>query len=131
MSLTKEYSKNTCTVTFSLPKEAVGSANAVHLVGDFNDWDHTATPMTKNNDGEFVVTLVLEQHRDYQFRYLIDGDRWENDWNADRYEPNRYGVENSVAVIELRSNDSDGSKTKVKTAQQPEPRKRVRLNASV
>jgi len=105
MSLKKHYGKNNCSVTFLLPREAVGSANAVHLVGDFNEWDHTATPMTKNEDGEFVVTLTLEHNMDYQFRYLID-DWWENDSNADRYEQNQYGVENSVVAVELRSNDS-------------------------
>jgi 1,4-alpha-glucan branching enzyme len=100
MSPEKHYGKNNCSVKFSLPKEAVGSANTVHLVGDFNEWDHTATPMAKDENGDFVVTLTLELNRDYQFRYLIDGDRWENDWDADRYDPNQYGIENSVVVIE-------------------------------
>lgn len=130
MSLKKHYGKNSCSVTFSFPKEAVGSANAVHLVGDFNEWDHTATPMTKGENGEFVVTLTLEPNRDYQYRYLIDGDRWENDWNADRYEPNQYGVENSVVVVELPPSDSDAEQqSRSKTAQQKQPSKRVRVNA--
>jgi 1,4-alpha-glucan branching enzyme len=132
VSLTKQYSKTHCTVTFSLPKEAVGSANTVHLVGDFNEWDHTAAPMIKQKNGEFVATLVLGQNRDYQFRYLIDGNRWENDWSADRYEPNQYGVENSVVVVESRSNDSAAEQQKKgRTAQQRQSRKRMTVNARV
>jgi 1,4-alpha-glucan branching enzyme len=64
MSLKKHYDKNNCSVTFSLPKEAVGSATTVQLVGDFNEWDHTAAPMTKDDNGDFVVTLILESNRD-------------------------------------------------------------------
>ena len=132
MSLKKHYGKNNCSVTFSLPKEAFGAANEVHLVGDFNEWDHTATPMTKNENGEFVVTLTLEPNSDYQFRYLIDGERWENDWNADRYEPNQYGVQNSVVIVELRPNDSDVEQpSRGKTAQQRQPTKRLRANSRV
>ena len=128
MSLKKHYDKNNCSVKFSPPKEAVGSANAVHLVGDFNDWDHTATPMTKDENGDFVVTLTLELNRDYQFRYLIDGDRCENDWNADRYDPNQYGVENSVVVVESPSRDSDvEQQSRSKTGQQKQRRKHVRV----
>jgi hypothetical protein len=41
----------------------------------------------------------LETGREYRFKYLIDGKRWENDWHADRYEPNIYGTDDSVVVI--------------------------------
>ena len=32
--------------------------------------------------------------------YLLDGDRWENSWKADRYEPNPFGGDDSVVVVE-------------------------------
>jgi hypothetical protein len=44
------------------------------------------------------VTLELAPGKAYQFRYLLDGDRWENDWRADRYVPNPYGGDNSVVL---------------------------------
>ena len=31
-----------------------------------------------------------------EFRYLIDGKTWQNDWYADDYVPNAFGSENSV-----------------------------------
>ena len=102
MSIKKQYLKNkpVCKVTFSLPKKIVKSAKTVHLVGDFNDWDQQAASMKKLKDGSFKITLELETGREYQFRYLIDGTDWENDWNANKYVPNPFGdSDNSVVVV--------------------------------
>jgi len=102
MSLTKQYlkSKQLCKVTFRLPAEAAKEANTVHIVGDFNSWDIYAIPLQKLKDGTFKVTLELEPNREYQFRYLINEETWENDWEADKYVPTPYGnAENSVVVV--------------------------------
>lgn len=102
MSIKKQYlkSKPICKVTFRMPKEATQSAEKVHVVGEFNNWDVYATPMKKLKNGTFTVTLDLEQKREYQFRYLMDETRWENDWHADKYVPTSYGDgDNSVVVI--------------------------------
>ena len=45
------------------------------------------------------MTLELETGRSYRFRYMIDGWKYENDWGADRYEPNPYGGEDSVVDV--------------------------------
>jgi len=98
----KQYlkTKNACKVTFRLPGEAVKNAAAVHLVGGFNGWDPKAAPMKKMKDGSFQIALTLEAGRSYQFRYLIDGKTWENDWAADRYAPSSFGAdENSVVDV--------------------------------
>ena len=101
MSLKKQYLKTraACRVTFPLPKKAAAFANTVHLVGDFNDWNKSITPMKRLKNGSFTTTLVLRRNKEYQFRYLLDGLQWENDWKADKYVPNRYGSENSVVVV--------------------------------
>jgi len=102
MGLTKKYvkAKNTCSVTFSLPKEAVKTAKTVHLVGEFNDWQLHATPMKKTAHGSFTATLKLKAGREHQYRYLIDDKKWENDYKADKYVPSPYGVcDNSVVVV--------------------------------
>jgi 1,4-alpha-glucan branching enzyme len=88
-----------CRVTFRFPKEAAPDARNVIVAGDFNNWDKEAHPMKKLRNGNFAVTLELEKGRKYQFRYLIDGDRWENDWHADMYEPNPFGGNNSVVAL--------------------------------
>jgi hypothetical protein len=43
--------------------------------------------------------LWLEAGQQYRFRYLVDGERWENDWAADAYLPNAYGGEDSVVTV--------------------------------
>lgn len=101
MSLKKQYLKKNgvCRVTFSLPKQAAGSAGSAHLVGDFNDWSQSTTPMKRLKNGTFTATLALQPNKEYHFRYLVDGHRWENDWNADRYVPNAHGSDDSVVVL--------------------------------
>lgn len=83
-------------VEFTLPDAIAAEAESAFLVGDFNDWDEQATPMTKYKNGKFKVTLSLETNRDYQFRYLVDGNQWHNDWEADRYMANPFSGDNSV-----------------------------------
>jgi len=102
MSLQKRYLKSRplSKVTFRLPAEAVPAGAMVHLVGDFNDWDAAATPMSQLKSGEFKVTIDLPVGQEYEFRYLINGRVWENDWAADKYAPSGLGVEeNSVVAV--------------------------------
>lgn len=84
-------------VTFELPAEV--GAESVVVCGDFNDWAQDATPLKRRKDGSFAATLRLAPGR-YRFRYLLDEQRWENDWVADGYEPNEHGSDDSV--IDLR-----------------------------
>lgn len=97
--LKKQYlkSKSTCKVTFELPKAI--EAESAHLVGDFNSWDTQATPMKRLKTGAWKVTLELEMGREYQYRYLVDGQDWHNDWAADKYVPNMVDGDNSVVVV--------------------------------
>ena len=93
-------SKRLSKVTFKLPKDVAKSAKTAHIVGEFNDWDTKATPMKRLRSREFTVTIDLETGREYQFRYLLDGSRWENDGEADRYVSTPYtNTENSVVVV--------------------------------
>ena len=92
-------SKPVCKVTFELPAQVATGAAKVTLVGDFNGWDRVATPLKRQKDGAYRLILDLPCDREYQLRYLIDDDRWENDWEADNYLPNPAGdSENSVVV---------------------------------
>ena len=102
MSIKKQYlkSKPEANVTFELPKEAAEGAEKVTLVGDFNDWDKSAVELKKMKTGVFKGTVKLESGKEYQFRYLIDEEKWENDWSADSYAPNGLTFEeNSVVIV--------------------------------
>ena len=102
MTINKRYFKTKphCTVTFRLPKRDVGAAEKASLVGEFNEWQTAATPMTRLKDGSFKATVDLETGREYQFRYLIDDDRWVNDAEAEAFVPTEfYDAENSVVRV--------------------------------
>lgn len=95
----KEYTKTrrSCKVTFELPAEV--EAEEAALLADFNQWDADANPMKRSNKGGFKLTVSLKPGSSYRFRYLLDGQRWENDWDADGYIPNPYGTQDSVVAI--------------------------------
>lgn len=97
--LRKSYSKTgtSCRVTFDLPPEVHASAAA--LCGQFNDWNPSAHPMDLRRDGRFSTTISLPAGETYRFRYLLDGERWENDWAADGYVSNPFGEEDSLVRL--------------------------------
>ena len=71
-------------VTFAVPSTTW--ADRVNLVGEFNDWDTTATPMFQSRaDADWQVTVELKAGLRYRFRYLVDGKEWLNDWHADDF----------------------------------------------
>ncbi len=87
-------------IVFRLPVEAAPDADKVTIVGDFNDWDEESKKMDRLGNGDFACILELKSGKEYRFKYLIDGRRWENDWFADKYVPNTYGSYDSVVVVE-------------------------------
>ena len=103
MSIKKKLNKaNTlCTITFTIPKEIGKKYKKAHLVGDFNNWNTQATPMNKNKrDGSFTLTLELDTKNEYQFRYLLDGEFWLNENEADKLIPTYFqDSENSVLYL--------------------------------
>ena len=88
-------------VIFTLP--AAVNAGQAAVCGEWNDWSPDADVMDVVEDG-FSLTIELELGRTYRFRYLLDGQRWENDWHADFYVPNGYGGDDSV--VDLRTLDA-------------------------
>lgn len=102
MSFKKQYlkSKPVCKVTFKLSKDEANNAETVRLVGDFNDWDLSAAPMKKLKNGSFSSTISVSKDAEYQFRYLLDDEKWENDWNADAYKTSPVSFDdNSVLSV--------------------------------
>ena len=97
--LRKSYSKkgNSCWVTFDLPPEV--NASTVSLCGEFNEWDASAQQMKRGKQGGFSTRISLPSGQTYRFRYLLDGQRWENDWAADGYVPNSFGTEDSLLKV--------------------------------
>ncbi len=89
----RRYTKdNVVQVTFDLPPET--AHDSVRLVGEFNRWE--GTPLERQKDGTWRATVSLHPGREYQFRYLIDGERWMTEPAADDCVRNPYGADNSV-----------------------------------
>jgi 1,4-alpha-glucan branching enzyme len=72
-------------------------ASHVKLAGDFNYWQHEATPMSTVNDGWWRCELSLDPGV-YQFKYWADG-KWFNDYASFGLERGPFGW-NSVVVVE-------------------------------
>lgn len=90
-------------VAFMLPEVQDGQ---LCVVGDFNDWDPTVTPMTPCGAG-YEATVTVDAGRRYAFRYLRADGAWFNDEAAHTYEPGPFGSDNSVIdvtdIIDLRA----------------------------
>ena len=98
--LKKSYTrtKRSCRVTFYLPAEV--DASRASICGEFNDWNPDAHVMAKKKDGTFYVSMYLDAGASYRYRFLLDGERWENDWEADQYVKSDFGdCDNSVVAV--------------------------------
>ena len=85
-------------VTFELPSDPW--AERVNLVGEFNDWDTTSTPMArKRADANWKVFVELEAGRCFLFCYLVNGEKRLNEWHADVYVENPCGSDDSVVDL--------------------------------
>ena len=71
--------------------------------------------MKKAPDGSFSVKKQLETNKEFQFRYCLDGNRWINDWKADKY------VRSEVANDDNSVVDTTVPKT-TKAAKKPAPK---------
>ena len=72
-------------------------ADKVFLVGDFNGWDTTKTPLARANDGSWTVDIPLTAGR-HLYGFVVDGS-----WNTDPHAPiapdDGFGHANSVKLV--------------------------------
>ncbi|NIM52607.1 MAG: hypothetical protein GTN78_05975 [Gemmatimonadales bacterium] len=74
-------------------------AATVSLVGDFNDWSTSATPMqVVEGNGIWSVTVPLGPGR-YRYAFLVDGSTWLSDPSAPRALEDDFGRPNSVVTV--------------------------------
>lgn len=101
MSLVKknQTGNSQCQVTFSLPVEITNGAKSIQVLGDFNGWNPQQAPEMKKVKNTYSAQLQLETGAVYQFRYLLDGQTWINDAQADRYVAGPFGAENGVVDL--------------------------------
>jgi len=51
---------------------AAPAANRVMLIGDFNEWNPAATPMSRQPDGWWTAQVALN-HGHHRYHFLVDG----------------------------------------------------------
>lgn len=74
-------------------------ARSVSVVGDFNDWDPSATPLREAADaGVWTITVPLTAGR-HQYVFLVDGNRWTPDPAAPTAVEDDFGMPNSVITV--------------------------------
>jgi 1,4-alpha-glucan branching enzyme len=84
-------------VTFEMTPD--NDARSVHVAGDFNGWDPAATPLKQRKDGTWATTVRLQRKRAYAYRFVVNGNRWLTDEQADAQVPNEHGSTNSVVDL--------------------------------
>jgi hypothetical protein len=89
--------KGKARVTFTIDPQV--GAQAASVCGEWNGWSADADVMQRDAEGRFSVTVDLDAGRAYRFRYLLDGQRWDNDWAADAYVRNDFGGDDSVVDL--------------------------------
>jgi len=74
------------------------SATIVTLVGDFNKWDPKVRPLKRDAGRLWKVTVRLEPGT-YQYKFVVNGERWEEDpLNLHRI-LNEHGTYNSIRKV--------------------------------
>ncbi|MCF7958000.1 MAG: isoamylase early set domain-containing protein [Phycisphaerae bacterium] len=73
-------------------------AQAVYLVGDFNDWQPATERMDKKKNGAFQIKMKLPPGK-FQYKFIVDG-IWFNDPQAQEQVMNPYGTMNSIVRVE-------------------------------
>jgi 1,4-alpha-glucan branching enzyme len=74
-------------------------AATVAVVGDFNDWDPGASPLSRAQPGGlWVVTIPLLPGR-HRYAFVVDGRRWIPDPGAPRAVGDDFDTPSSVVTV--------------------------------
>jgi hypothetical protein len=74
------------------------SAASVSLVGDFNDWDPSRTPLRSAATGVWSVNVPLHPGQ-HQYAFVVDGKDWRPDPAAPNAITDDFGSPNSVITV--------------------------------
>jgi len=76
------------------------SAHSVSVAGDFNEWSHIATPLKRNESGLWFTEIIVPRTGRFEYKFIINDQRWIEDPSNGMKAPNNYGGLNSVLVLE-------------------------------
>jgi 1,4-alpha-glucan branching enzyme len=76
------------------------TATRVSVAGDFNEWSPITTPLKRNGSGLWSTDIVVPSAGRFEYKFIIDGQRWIDDPSNGMKVPDNYGGLNSVVVVE-------------------------------
>ena len=82
-------------ITFRFEDKA---ATSVAVAGTFNAWLPDAFFLKKDKGGVWSGVKMLAPGR-YEYRFVINGDRWMADPGAAEQTNNEFGAQNSVLIV--------------------------------
>jgi 1,4-alpha-glucan branching enzyme len=92
LKISRKAGKASVTFTYTPKNEA----ESVELKGSWNDWE--SQEMKKKKDGDFYVRKNFKEGDEFEFGYLINGDTWDCDDEAESV-PSPFGGQNSLLKI--------------------------------
>jgi len=85
-------------VQFVLDAREAAGATTLHVVGDFNDWDVSATPMSLEQ-GVWSASLPITPGR-HVYAFVVDGARWIADPRTPQTKDADFGRPMSVVIVQ-------------------------------
>ena len=74
------------------------SAQSVAVAGDFSDWEAGFALTDADGDGVWTGRVPVRPGV-HTYMFLIDGDSWQTDPRADRYQDDGFGNQNAVLAV--------------------------------
>ena len=75
------------------------AAMSVSVAGNFNGWSEVATPLKRNRDGLWSTEIIIRSSGRFEYKFIVDGQRWIEDPSNGMKAPDNYGGLNSVVVV--------------------------------
>lgn len=75
-------------------------AKSVALAGDFNGWNAATTPLSRDESGLWLAEIKAPKTGRYQYKFIVNAQRWIEDPSNGMKVPDNYGGLNSVLAIE-------------------------------
>ncbi len=75
------------------------AAESVSVAGDFNGWSPLATPLERNGSGLWSTHIVVPHSGRFEYKFIVNGNRWIEDPSNGMKAPDQFGGLNSVVVL--------------------------------
>ena len=96
-SVTTDPATPTTAILVEFRLEAPG-ATSVALAGDFNDWEADMVLEDRDGDGVWTGRVPIEPGV-HKYMFVIDGNEWVTDPDAERYSDDGFGNRNAVLAV--------------------------------